>query len=126
MLGRVVHTRARASSSGRRHRDERVGGRGEKRRARARAIVAPQDRDGDENHHLWAIDATAAAAADAAAEGRAAARDLTPFDGVKAQNLMTNKRFPDQLLVALNRRADTRGAFDRCSSLLRGDLLTAR
>ena len=95
-----------------------MGGRGEKTaraRARARAIVAPKDRDGDENHHLWAIDATAAAAADAAAEGRAAARDLTPFDGVKAQNLMTNKRFPDQLLVALNRRADTRGAFDRCS-----------
>ena len=42
-----------------------------------------QDDGGDENFHLWAIDATTPGAR---------ARDLTPFQGVKAQNVITNKR----------------------------------
>ena len=29
---------------------------------------------------------------------------MTPFDGAKAQNVITNKRFPDELLVAVNAR----------------------
>jgi len=55
-----------------------------------------QDTEGDENFHLWSIGATG--------EEGAAARDLTPGDGVKASNLVTNKRFPDEVLVGTNER----------------------
>lgn len=54
-----------------------------------------QDFEGDENFHLWSIDVTT--------EG-AAARDLTPGEGVKASNVITSKRFPDQILVGTNAR----------------------
>ena len=65
-----------------------------------------QDFEGDENFHLWAIDVT-----DDAAE----ARDLTPGGNVKAQNVITNKRYPNELLVATNARDPK--AFDmyRCA-----------
>ena len=32
------------------------------------------------------------------------AKDLTPGENVKASNLITNKRFPDEILVATNER----------------------
>ena len=54
-----------------------------------------QDDAGDENFHLFAIDATSPSSV---------ARDLTPYKGAKAQNVITNKRFPDQLLVGINNR----------------------
>ena len=47
-------------------------------------LLYMQDDGGDENFHLWKIETS---------EG-AAAVDLTPFKGAKAQNLITNKRFP--------------------------------
>ena len=64
-----------------------------------------QDDGGDENFHLFAIDA---------ALPGAAARDLTPFPGAKAQNVVTNKRFPDKLLVAINNRDPTKFDMYRC------------
>lgn len=58
-------------------------------------ILFLQDFEGDENFHLWAIDATAESAE---------ARDLTPGENVKASNLITNKRYPDEILVGTNER----------------------
>jgi len=56
-----------------------------------------QDFEGDENFHLWAINATS----------EDVARDLTPGKDVKVSNLMTNKRFKNELLVATNERDAT-------------------
>jgi len=61
-------------------------------------ILFLQDFEGDENFHLWAIDATTT---------DAVANDLTPGKDVKASNLITNKRFPDEILVATNERNPT-------------------
>ena len=47
-------------------------------------LLFMQDDGGDENFHLFAINAVTPSAT---------ARDLTPFKGAKAQNLITNKRF---------------------------------
>lgn len=58
-------------------------------------ILFLQDFEGDENFHLWAIDATAP---------DTIAKDLTPGKDVKASNLITNKRFPNEILVATNER----------------------
>jgi len=71
-----------------------------------------QDDGGDENFHLFAIDAQAPGAA---------ARDLTPFPGAKAQNVVTNKRFPDELLVGINNRDPTKFDMYRCQ-LASGEL----
>ena len=49
---------------------------------------------GDENFHIWA---------QPIADGKPA-RDLTPFDGVRAQNMMTDKNHPEEILVGLNKR----------------------
>lgn len=69
-------------------------------------ILYLQDFEGDENFHLWAIDATN--------PDDATARDLTPGENVKASSVMTNKRYPNELLVGTNQRDPT--AFDmyRC------------
>ena len=61
----------------------------------SKTLLYLQDDGGDENFHLFAVDVSK--------EG-SKARDLTPFDGAKAQNVITNKRFPDELLVAVNAR----------------------
>jgi dipeptidyl aminopeptidase/acylaminoacyl peptidase len=58
-------------------------------------ILFLQDFEGDENFHLWSIDATT---------NDAVAKDLTPGKDVKASNLITNKRFPDEVLVGTNER----------------------
>jgi dipeptidyl aminopeptidase/acylaminoacyl peptidase len=68
-------------------------------------LLYMQDDGGDENFHLFAIDATSPTAV---------ARDLTPFKGAKAQNVITNKRFPDQLLVAVNNRDPAKFDMYRC------------
>jgi dipeptidyl aminopeptidase/acylaminoacyl peptidase len=57
-----------------------------------RHLLYVQDRGGDENWHLYAVDL----------EG-GGTRDLTPFDGVQAQLVATDKQFPDQVLVGLNK-----------------------
>jgi len=58
-----------------------------------RRILYLQDEGGDENWHLYAVDL----------EG-SAVRNLTPFDGVRAENLITDPVRPKQVLVGLNRR----------------------
>ncbi len=57
-----------------------------------RHVVYLQDEGGDENWRVHAVDP-------ATREDR----DLTPFEGVQAQILAKDRRFPDALLVALNR-----------------------
>jgi Tol biopolymer transport system component len=56
-------------------------------------VVYLQDRDGDENWQLFAIDPA----------GREL-RSLTPFDGVRAQVQHVSPRHPGNLLIGLNRR----------------------
>src|ERR687897_2788252 len=55
-------------------------------------IVYLQDEGGDENWRVHAVDASTKQD-----------RDLTPFDEVQAQIVDATRRFPDTLLVALNR-----------------------
>jgi len=56
-------------------------------------VLYVQDRDGDENWHLYATDL---------ASGET--RDLTPFPGVRAGNLLMDPRHPGAVMVGLNRR----------------------
>jgi dipeptidyl aminopeptidase/acylaminoacyl peptidase len=72
----------------------------------SQTLLFLQDDGGDENFHLFGIDAVAS---------DAAARDLTPFKGAKAQNVITNKRFPDTLLVGINKRDPTQFDMYRCN-----------
>lgn len=62
-------------------------------------ILYEQDSDGDENWHIYSVDLESKEA-----------RDLTPFSGVKARNLLTSPAHPDEILVGLNRR--NRRVFD--------------
>jgi dipeptidyl aminopeptidase/acylaminoacyl peptidase len=57
-----------------------------------RHLLYLQDRGGDENWRLYDVDLETMAS-----------RDLTPFEGVQAQVLAVDKRFPDEVLVGLNR-----------------------
>ena len=59
-------------------------------------ILYVQDEGGDENWHLYAVAL--------AGEEAQQARDLTPFEGVRAQNLMTHPEHPNEVLVGLNKR----------------------
>jgi dipeptidyl aminopeptidase/acylaminoacyl peptidase len=54
-----------------------------------------QDKDGDENWHLYAVDFKAATPA---------TRDLTPHAGVQARLIATEPNFPNEILVGLNIR----------------------
>ncbi len=56
-------------------------------------ILFFQDRGGDENTRLYSIEVATGAV-----------RDLTPFPGVRAQELITNPDRPREALVGLNRR----------------------
>ena len=60
-----------------------------------RFIVYPKDGGGDEIYHLLAVDPAAP---------NAPARDLTPFDGVKAGVLALPRATPGQILISLNQR----------------------
>ena len=57
-----------------------------------RHLLYVQDKGGDENWRLYAVDLV---------DG--AVRDLTPFDEVQAQVVDVNKRFPGRILVGLNK-----------------------
>jgi dipeptidyl aminopeptidase/acylaminoacyl peptidase len=57
-----------------------------------RHLLYIQDQGGDENWRLYGVDLI---------DG--GTRDLTPFDGVQAQVIEVDKRFPNELLVGLNR-----------------------
>lgn len=65
----------------------------------AKHILYLQDNAGDEINHLFSADLT-----------NNNVRDLTPFRGVRAQNVLTDLRHPNFVLVALNLR--NRQAFD--------------
>jgi len=65
----------------------------------AKHILYLQDNAGDENGHLFSADLT-----------NGNVRDLTPFRGVRAQNVLTDLQHPRFVLVALNLR--DRHAFD--------------
>ena len=52
-----------------------------------------QDQGGDENWHLYGVGLDGGAA-----------RDLTPFEGVRAENLITDPKHPNEVLVGLNKR----------------------
>jgi dipeptidyl aminopeptidase/acylaminoacyl peptidase len=58
-----------------------------------RRILYLQDGDGDENDHLFSADLESGAI-----------RDLTPFRGVRAQNVLVDPAHPVHVLVALNLR----------------------
>jgi dipeptidyl aminopeptidase/acylaminoacyl peptidase len=60
-------------------------------------VLYVRDRDGDENWHLFATSVRTGMT-----------RDLTPFDGIAAQNLMTSHTQPHHVLVALNKDDQTR------------------
>jgi len=55
-----------------------------------------QDFEGDENFHLWAVPVENSK--------DEKARDLTPGENVKVSSIMTNKRYPDQIMLATNQR----------------------
>ena len=56
-------------------------------------VLYIQDKNGDENWRLYAVDL----ASDEI-------KDLTPFEGVQAQVLGTSPRFPQELIIGLNNR----------------------
>jgi len=63
-------------------------------------ILYVQDKDGDENFHVYAVDP----AGEIADKGVPAARNLTPVDGVRAQIYSVPKNNPDIMLVGMNDR----------------------
>ncbi|TFJ83469.1 hypothetical protein NSK_005238 [Nannochloropsis salina CCMP1776] len=75
----------------------------------SREILYLQDVGGDENWHLFSVPLSPWEAADAR-PGRVPVRDLTPFEGVRAENVRRCPRHPDELLVGLNLRS--RAVFD--------------
>lgn len=60
------------------------------------AILYIQDKDGDENWHLYQTDIATQAT-----------KDLTPFEGVKVEIVDGNYRFPNELLIQMNKREAT-------------------
>lgn len=67
-----------------------------------RYILYAQDKGGNENYRIYAVDPSQ--------PGVPAARDLTPFDSVRAQIYAVPRRTPGKILVGLNRR--NRSVFD--------------
>lgn len=72
-------------------------------------ILYMQDNDGDENFHLFAVyNATATTPTsdndDDSNNSIPQARDLTPGKNVKAQNIFTNYRYPNEIMVGTNQR----------------------
>jgi dipeptidyl aminopeptidase/acylaminoacyl peptidase len=59
----------------------------------SKTIIYPQDSAGDENFHLFAVDLDSHNV-----------RDLTPWQGVRAESVASSPKFPDRILVALNLR----------------------
>jgi hypothetical protein len=58
-----------------------------------RHLFYNQDLNGDENFHIYSVDLASKTV-----------RDLTPFQGVRASNVMLDKKFPNEMLVGLNLR----------------------
>ncbi|HNT29022.1 MAG TPA: S9 family peptidase, partial [bacterium] len=58
-----------------------------------RQIVYIQDLNGDENFHLYAVDLATLET-----------KDLTPFPGVRAQGIISDRKHPDEIYIGLNKR----------------------
>jgi dipeptidyl aminopeptidase/acylaminoacyl peptidase len=56
-------------------------------------LIYMQDKDGDENFHVHSVNVK-----------DDKVTDLTPFDGVRAMLLGTDKDYPDELLISMNKR----------------------
>ncbi len=56
-------------------------------------VLYIQDRDGDENWHLYAAHLKTSAI-----------RDLSPFEGIRVQGIYSDSKVPDQLLMGMNLR----------------------
>jgi hypothetical protein len=67
-----------------------------------RYILYAQDKGGNENFRIYAVDPTQ--------PGVPVARDLTPFDKVRASIFAVPRRTPGRILIGLNKRIPT--AFD--------------
>ena len=76
-----------------------------------RTLLYLQDRDGDENYHLYGVDLVTGET-----------RDYTPIDGVRVFQLAHNPDFPDTVLIWLNARE--RSLFDVHRLDLRSGVLT--
>lgn len=63
----------------------------------SRHIIYIQDRDGDENWHVYSVDLQAP-------ETAPVIRDLTPFAGIQAQISGSHKDHPEELLISMNLR----------------------
>jgi dipeptidyl aminopeptidase/acylaminoacyl peptidase len=66
-----------------------------------RYVLYVQDKGGDENYHVYAVNPSAEADP---ATGVPPARDLTPVDGVRAQILAVPDNKPNEIVVGLNDR----------------------
>jgi len=64
-------------------------------------LLYVQDKGGDENFHVWAVDPEGEVVADT---GVPTARDLTPVDGVRAMIYSVPKNNPGIIIVGLNDR----------------------
>jgi dipeptidyl aminopeptidase/acylaminoacyl peptidase len=69
--------------------------------ADSKYLLYAQDKGGNENFHIYAVDPTAAAEA---ATGVPPARDLTPLENVRAAIYALPEKTPDVILVGLNDR----------------------
>ncbi|TVQ32347.1 MAG: S9 family peptidase [Wenzhouxiangella sp.] len=67
----------------------------------SRFVLYVQDRGGDENFHVWAVDPAGEPDAEGGVPG---ARNLTDFDGVRAMLIAVPRNTPDRILVGLNDR----------------------
>jgi dipeptidyl aminopeptidase/acylaminoacyl peptidase len=56
-------------------------------------ILYLQDVGGNENFHVYSVDIASNEA-----------KDLTPYEGVRAQNILVDRKHPDEILVGLNQR----------------------
>jgi len=56
-------------------------------------VLYMQDKNGDENWRLYAVDVTVGTV-----------KDLTPFEGVQAQPVAVSHKFPEEIIVGLNNR----------------------
>ncbi len=66
----------------------------------AKFLLYVQDKGGDENFHVWAVDPVGEVGDD----GVPASRDLTPVDGIRAQIYSVPKNAPEVILVGMNDR----------------------
>lgn len=67
----------------------------------SRYILYVQDKGGDENYHVYAVDPTAAPES---ATGVPPARDLTPYGTVRAMLISLPESSPDEIVIGLNDR----------------------